>query len=288
MKIYDMHVHALNTEPKPEQLLAQMEAVGVYGSTVFSNWPKESNPRTGTSFDERLEEVFAWTNGYEGRLFPVMFIHPYEENIIENIHKAVDRGILAFKIICTNFYVYEEQSMKVIREIASLGKPIFFHSGILWDGAVSSRYNRPLNWEDLLMVPNLKFSLGHCSWPWIDECIALYGKFLNSRKRELTTAEMFFDITPGTPAIYREELLYKLFKIGYDVNDNIMFGSDGRTHNYPLGIKSYLEMDGKILDKLEIGEDVRQKIYCDNLMRFLGLKEVNKPKEAYENVTSGW
>ena len=288
MKIYDMHVHALNTEPHPEQLLAQMEAVGVYGSTVFSNWPKESSPQTGTSFDERLKEVFAWTKDYRDRLFPVMFIHPYEENIMENIHKAVDQGIMAFKIICTNFYVYEDQSMRVIEEIASLKKPIFFHSGILWDGSVSSRYNRPLNWEDLLTVPDLKFSMGHCSWPWHDECIALYGKFLNSRKLELTTAEMFFDITPGTPAIYREELLYKLFKIGYDVADNVMFGSDARTHNYPIGVKSYLEKDNEILDKLGIGEDVKQKIYCDNLMRFLGLKEKDAVNSGSGNVTSGW
>lgn len=178
--------------------------------------------------------------------------------------------------------------MKVIREIASLGKPIFFHSGILWDGNVSSRYNRPLNWEDLLLVPDLKFSMGHCSWPWHDECIALYGKFLNSRKRGLSTAEMFFDITPGTPAIYREDLLYKLFKIGYDVENNVMFGSDGRAHHYPESIKRYLEKDQEILSKLGVGEDVWQKIYCDNLMRFLGIQKTAENKAQKENVTSGW
>ncbi len=62
--------------------------------------------------------------------------------------------------------------------------------------------------------------MGHCSWPWYDECIALYGKFLNALEKD-GAPEMFFDLTPGTPVIYRRDLLTKLFTVGYDVPDNI-------------------------------------------------------------------
>ena len=130
MKIYDAHIHAAATEPAPEQLLAQMEQAGVYGGCIFSNAPKENNPKTGTSFEERLAEVLSWTKGYEDRLFPVMWIHPHEENIIENIRRAVSAGVCAFKIICNDFYVYSDRCVAVLQEIADLGVPVFFHSEI--------------------------------------------------------------------------------------------------------------------------------------------------------------
>ncbi len=273
MKIFDMHTHAMAGEPAPEKLLAELEKAGIEGACVFSNRPYYPYSDIGTEFDERMNEVLAWSKGYENRIFPVVWIHPYEPNIIENIHKAVEKGVCAFKIICTDFYVYEEECLRVLREIASLGVPVFFHSGILWDGRVSSSYNRPINWEALISIKGLRFSMGHCSWPWIDECIALYGKFLHSL-RTGNTAEMFFDITPGTPEIYREELLTKLYTIGYDIGDNIMFGTDAYSDNYSADwANKWLKIDKKILDKLGISRECREKLYYKNMMRFLGKSE---------------
>ena len=274
MKIFDMHVHANNKITDKEKLILNMNEAGVYGCCVFSACPCEYDENEGISFEERLNEVFSIQKGYEDRIFPVLWIHPYEENIIENIHIAVDKGICGFKIICSDFYVYEEQCIRVLTEIASLGKPVFFHSGILWDGQISSSYNRPLNWEALLHIKGLRFSMGHCSWPWIDECIALYGKFLNSLLKG-DTAEMFFDLTPGTPEIYREELFTKLFDIGYDVGNNIMFGTDSNADEYSSDWTSFwLKTDNLIMDKLGVSGEIRNKIYYDNLLRFLGKTHV--------------
>ena len=262
MQIFDMHVHDFGGTPDPELLLDKMDKAGVYGGCVFSDWPQNG------SFETRLTHVLEWTKGHTDRLFPVMWVHPYEENVIENIHDAVKRGICAFKMICTDYYIYEDKPMELLREMARLDRPVFFHSGILWDGKVSSAYNRPLNWEALIGIKGLRFSMGHCSWPWIDECIAMYGKFMNAGK---DTAEMFFDITPGTPEIYREELLTKLYTLGYDVGDNIMFGTDASAHTYRAEwCSKWLDTDRKILDKLGVSLENRQKLYRGNLMRFLG------------------
>lgn len=272
MKIFDIHTHAMNKEPDPKKLISDLENAGIYGCCVFSNQPYGD---IGSSFECRLNEVLAWSKGYEERIIPVMWIHPFEPDIIANIHKAVEKGVCAFKIICNDFYVYEEKCLEVLREIASLNVPVFFHSGILWDGCVSSSYNRPLNWEALLNIKGLRFSMGHCSWPWVDECIALYGKFLNSRLSG-DTAEMFFDITPGTPEIYREELLTKLYTIGYDVGDNIMFGTDTYASDYTsIWAKKWLDTDKKIMDKLGVSAQCREKLYYKNLLRFLGKSDVS-------------
>ena len=275
MKIFDMHIHALNTKPNPKLLVEKLDEAGIYGACVFSNWPKRCNEELGTSFDERLNEVLSWTKDYKDRLYPVMWIHPYEEDIINNIKKAVKSGIAAFKIICTDFYVYEEECLNVLREIAALNKPVIFHTGILWDGKVSSKYNMPINFEALLNIKGLRFSMGHCSWPWIDECIALYGKFLNAlRYNGNVNAEMFFDITPGTPKIYREELITKLFTLGYNVSNNILFGTDSNAHDYSSKwAKDWLSTDNKLFDKLGVSLENREKLYNRNLLRFLGLSD---------------
>ncbi len=294
MRIFDGHIHLHNTPPNPEGFLAQMDRAGIWGGCVFSNIPKIPGNHTGTHFEEgtdfdtRIRELQAWTRGYEDRLFPVLWIHPDEENILENLDRAVEAGVCAFKIICNNFYVYEEKCMRLLRRIAQLGKPVFFHSGILWDGGNSSAYNRPLHWESLISIPGLRFSLGHCSWPWIDECVALYGKFLNGLSRK-DSAEMFFDITPGTPRIYRKELLTKLYTIGYDMGDNIFFGTDSSEKYLTEWVKSWLKTDGEILTELGVSKKYRQKLYHDNLLRFLVKTDVRRSHVLpQEDQVQGW
>ncbi len=276
MKIYDMHIHIFSRkenppQPDPATMIASMEAAGVYGGCVFSNWPGPSHPVTGTDFDTRLEELLQWTRGYEDRLFPIMWIHPDEENILDKIDVAVKAGVMGFKFICNNFYVYEEKCMVLLRKLAELNKPAFFHSGILWDNQVGSQYNRPLNWEALMTIKNLRFSMAHCSWPWIDECIALYSEYKYSPIYP-DGAEMFFDLTPGTPDIYRKELLTKLYTVGFDTERSILFGTDNSAKEYSTDYtKKLLSLDGSILDELQVSQEKRQLVYEDNLMRFLGI-----------------
>jgi predicted TIM-barrel fold metal-dependent hydrolase len=116
------------------------------------------------------------------------------------------------------------------------------------------------------------FSLAHISWPWCDELLAVYGKFQSSHSRwPEISAEMFVDITPGTPKIYRKEALTKLFKIGYDVENNVIFGSDGKVENYrPDWTSGWIEVDNEIYKELELSDDIVNKIYSKNLLRFVG------------------
>lgn len=269
MKITDMHTH-LGFTDRNSDIISRLDEAGIHGCCVFSSPPKESGKKNGKSFDERLSEVLEFTSKCTERLFPVLWIHAYEENIEEKIDTAVKSGIAAFKMICSNYGVGEEKSIKALEHIAKTGRPVIFHTGILWDGQNSSNRQRPAEWEALINIKGLKFSMGHCSWPWTDECIAVYGKFLNARLGG-DTAEMFLDITPGTPQIYREELLTKLFTIGYNVGSNIIFGTDCNADDYSANwAAEWLETDRKILDKLGVSRKVREDMYHNNVMRFLG------------------
>ena len=69
--------------------------------------------------------------------------------------------------------------------------------------------------------------------PWYDECVAVFDKYLNARENRLDiSAEMFMDITPGTPPIYRRDALTKLLTVGYAVENNILFDVDNEIDNY--------------------------------------------------------
>ena len=116
-KIFDAHVHANNFVATPKELLSNLDKAGVYGCCVFSNMPKEDNSKLGTSFEERLNEVLNWQKGYEDRIFPVLWIHPYEENAIEKVKIAVDKGICAFKI---NLTIYSRHAPRCRSERAFL------------------------------------------------------------------------------------------------------------------------------------------------------------------------
>ena len=276
MKLFDMHIHGNADTPDPKALLAKMQEAGIAGGCIFSAPPMEQDfsceGLPSRTFDARLEEILGWSRGHEDRLFPILWISPREENIYEKIEIAVSRGVAGFKMICTDWYVYDEICMNVLRRIAQLGKPVIFHTGILFDGHVSSCYNRPLNWEALLEIPDLCFSMGHCSWPWIDECIALYGKFEDANNRGVG-AQMYLDLTPGTPPIYRRELLTKLYKIGFKTEDRVLFGTDSYASKYKAKYPAKLFADDMaILDELEVGVEAREKLAYRNLMRFLGVE----------------
>ncbi len=288
MKIIDMHIHAWGTKPEPDKLIANLEKAGVWGGCVMSSQPVESSPKNGLSFEKRLEEVFAWQKGYEDRIFPILWIHPKEAELSRKVKDAVKQGICGFKMICKDFDVYEEECMEVLCTIAELDVPVFFHSGILWDGTDSSKHNRPVHWEALSKIPGLRFSLGHCSWPWIDECFAVYGQFLNAQSHG-NPAEMFFDTTPGTPRIYRKDLLQKLFAGGYDTGCNVMFGSDCFAYDYkPEWAGQWLKTDGELMRELGVSREIFENYYYRNVMRFLGKGPAVSHEIPVPDNSGGW
>lgn len=274
MKIFDMHIHSQVNDIRPEEMVARMNSVGISGGTVFS--PKPESPlNEGNPYETRMECLEKWTSACPDSLIPILYIHPLEKDAIAKAKDAVSRGVMGFKITCDCFYVYEEKSMALLREIAKMGKPVMFHSGILWGGQVSSKYNRPLNWEALLEIDGLRFSLAHCAWPWYDETIALYGKFLNAYASNPTvSAEMFLDLTPGTPKIYRYDLINKLYNCAYDTPHNMMFGTDCTINDYNSPwAKLWVDFDTEIMDKIGVGKHLQQLYFADNFMRFIGKKE---------------
>ena len=90
-----MHIHAEHGEPDSRALIQRMEDAGVYGGTVFSRRPPEAAGEPSADYDTRLKNVFDWTSGFEGRLFPVLWIHADEKDLESKIRDAAASGITA-------------------------------------------------------------------------------------------------------------------------------------------------------------------------------------------------
>ena len=161
--------------------------------------------------------------------------------------------------------------MEVWRYITKTGKPVMFHSGILWDSSASADFTRLINYEPLLFIPGFRFSMAHVAWPWCDEMIALYGKsnYLRGANGD-KAAELYIDLTPGTPPSFREEVFMKLFGTGYSL-DRIMFGTDNCIYDYNTeAAKRWHKLDMSIYEKMGLEKEVIDRVYGGAFLRFIG------------------
>lgn len=273
MRYIDCHVHMSALPKGLDECLRGMDKAGVEATAIYSLEPVSQGSKMPegalkTAW-EKLDQVLEWGQKSD-RIIPIHWIDPMEEDALKQVDAAVEGGIAGFKCICDSYYPCDERPMEVWNYIAQKGKPIIFHSGILYCARLASQYNRPVYFEKLMSIPNLKFSLAHVSWPWYDECIALFGhwSYRYNYMRDIT-AEMFIDTTPGSPALYRKDMLEKAFRI-YDTTDNIMWGTDCSSEYSGEYATSIYTRDTDIFNMLGVTEEQREKYYHKNFLRFLG------------------
>lgn len=270
MKI-DAHVHMRGNEGDAGLLKKRLRQAGFDGAVIFSEPPDGMMGRSGTD-RERLDRLIRYTDKQEN-LYPFYFIDPTQEDAKEQLEEARREGVRGFKIICNHFYPSDPRAMEVYRWIAEHDMPVMFHSGILYDGInTSGKYNRPCEFEPLLAVENLRFSIAHLSWPWVDECIAVYGKFnaFLENHPNAKAAKMYLDLTPGTPPTFRENALTHVFGNGFQVEDIVFWGSDNHAEDYNEAYAGRIrERDTEIFQKLGLSDRQQEKIYRDNFLKFL-------------------
>ena len=281
----DCHTHSQIADCGRTDIVSNMKAGGFDGGIIFSQSPSRGL-HEAPGAEERIDAVLKICDGHK-YLFPFFFIDPTESDAWEQVELADQKGIMGFKIICSSHFPCDERALPVYRKIAGLNKPVLFHSGILYDGRnASGNYNRPCNFEGLLSIDNLRFALAHASWPWTDECIAVYGKFNNAlshSKENSPAGEMFIDLSPGTPRTYRKSVFERLLFSGYNIKKNLLYGIDTSVGPYSFGYaKDILSYDEEIFDEFykiggmfgrKLDDDFREYLYYKNTLRFIGLPE---------------
>lgn len=250
--MYDAHIHFHYGKcDTPQEFLQKAAAGGVTGGNVLSTIPEK---RLGFAdgdyrWQGRLGSVLEYTSQTPG-FHPFFWINPLDKDWEKQITTAVETGIAGFKIICESYY--PEDCVPACKLIAQTGKPVMFHSGVLGEGRdmLAAKYNMPSSFEILLSIKGLRFSLAHLGWPWMDDYMSMVAKSCFCYDPEFAN-RMFFDLTPGTPGIYREECLRKLYLTGYRIKDFVLWGTDGQVNDYaPLLPEHWAKRDKPYMEKI--------------------------------------
>lgn len=277
MEIYDGHIHT-HGKPcdPPEVFLEKAYSCGILGGTIFSVHPAKYRPFP--DYDQRPESRLDWILEYTSHtpgFIPYFFIDISEPDALRQVECAKKAGIRGFKIICDGNYSVGDH-LEVMESIAETGLPVMFHSGVDYIQHLSSENNMPIKFEPLLHIKGLRFSLAHIGWPWCDDFIGTLAKFQFARggMADSPFADMYADITPGTPGIYRREALRKLYLTGLDVKPRVFWGTDCVVNNYnPALAKRMIDRDVAIIEEIE--RDAANGVVTDpyGMPVLTGLKE---------------
>ena len=263
LEIYDGHIHTEGgpCDP-PEVFLEKAHSCGIAGGTIFSVHSAKYRPIP--NYDQRAKSRIDWILEYTSHtpgFLPYFFADLSDADIFEQIEYARKGGI----------------------RMAETGLPVMFHSGVDNYPHLSSPNNRPIAFEKMLNVRGLRFSLAHIGWPWCDEFVGIFAKFSFARSADGpgVHAEMFVDVTPGTPGIFRREAMRKLYLAGYNVRPRTFWGTDRIVNDYkPDLVRRMMARDIAIIDEIE--RDAANGVVTDPY----GMPENNNLKPAL--FAEGW
>jgi predicted TIM-barrel fold metal-dependent hydrolase len=273
-----------------DEILKAMEAGGVDKAIIFSPYPsgqgEDPNPVWFMQYsslgvnDAQQRKVIKFISKLQAeapdKIVAFAWIEPRLKNAIQNLEEAVTKyECKGIKLIPDHYYPCDQKFFPFYEKVQELKVPIIFHSGILQANKDSSRFCQPVFYEVLLNFPRIKFALAHISWPWTDECIAVYGRFISrlnlKDKEKVDKMQMYIDLTPGTPRFFRKKALETALVMGAE--NHMMFGTDSHANDFSPdwgGSKRIFEMDRKIIrEELRYPEEVMEKICHKNVESFL-------------------
>ncbi len=283
MKIFDGHIHLYDYQDKvcdpvwAPKMLEDLKRNNIEKIALYAEEPafrETSETALQKHNDERLARLLKWCEGSDGRILPVYYINPIEKDALQQVDRALDAGCIGFKVICETFFPGDERAMPVYQYIADKDKAVLFHSGTLWDYGANSQYNRPVHWECMFDISNIRFALAHISWPWCDELIATYGKFAAmAYSPRSKNQKLYIDLTPGTPECYRQNALNLLHDVSYDqMESRLLFGSDAYSCDFEAsGIVDLAKSDSEKLAKAGFSAETIENILWKNWMEFWGV-----------------
>lgn len=249
MRIWDCHCHARGDETG-DQVLRWMDQAQVDRINLFARYPAPS----GGEF--RREDVRASIDHIASvqavdpdRIFGLIWAEPRAPGMIEEIeYGIVEKGLRGVKMIPDRWAPNDERLFPLYEKVQALNKPIQFHSGILYGFGDSSRFCQPVLYEVLVHFPRLRFSLAHLSWPWVDECIALFGRFRAAAHYKTEDCRMWIDTCRGTPDAWREEALRKA--VAFCGMPRLMFGVDSTPARLAENAPVHVAKDRMILQNV--------------------------------------
>ncbi|MEN6302970.1 MAG: amidohydrolase family protein [Armatimonadia bacterium] len=262
MQTWDCHVHTYNGTETADDILRAMDAAGLTRISFFSQHPGNIRellpPPSAAEFRAAIDSAAAIQAADPDRIYALFWADPRTEGILDLVEYAlVERGLHGVKMIPNHWYASDEFLYPLYEKMEAVGKPIHFHSGILYAFGDSSRFCRPVFYEALINFPRLKFAMAHISWPWTDECLALFGHFRSVAGTRQQGSRMWIDCSRGTPDIWRTDALHKATT--FCGAGRLMYGTDASGSLLGRSAPPMIQKDVDLLNELGLSdEDIHQ------------------------------
>ena len=266
----DVHVHTDGGEDGGK-ILKAMDAVELERVVLFGFPPhRGERPRKKPTKDahrQSIDEIARVVSVDPERLLGFAWIEPTLPDALEGIDYAFgEKNLRGVKMIPNKWYPADERAQACYKKIEGYGKPMLFHTGILWGRSDTSQYCRPAFFEIMLHYPGIRFAMAHMSWPWTDECLAVNGKFKENQEGEWTS---YVDITSGAPRIWKVEALRKA--LCYLGDSHIIYGSDCHLPKGADHAKRRLREDEEMLREAGASDETVARVLSTNALRWLGM-----------------
>lgn len=266
----DVHVHMRGGEDG-DAILKIMDEVGLERAVLFAAPPHgaaqvdEAPPKN--THKQSIDDLARIVASDPDRLLGFAWIEPTLPDAPQAVDYALgEKKLPGIKMIPNHWYPADERAQACYKKIEEHGKPMLFHTGILWGVSDTSQYCRPAFFEIMFHYPGIRFAMAHISWPWTDECIAVNLKFKENQEGEWTS---YIDITTGAPRIWKVDALRKALACLGD--DHIIYGSDARLPEGPDYAALRLREDTEMLREAGASTETIQRIMSTNALKWLGL-----------------
>jgi len=265
----DVHVHTSGGEDGG-QILKAMDKVGLDRAVLFAAPPhRREGEIPKDAHRQSVDELARLVAVDSHRLIGFAWIEPPLPDALDGIDYALgEKNLPGVKMIPNHWYPGDDCAQACYKKIEEYGKPMLFHTGILWGLSDTSQYCRPAFFEIMLHYPKIRFAMAHISWPWTDECLAVNGKFKSNQKGEWTS---YVDITSGAPRIWKADALRKA--LCYLGDEHILYGSDCRLPDGADYAALRLREDKEMLREAGASPETIDRILNKNPLRWLGVEE---------------
>lgn len=257
-RIIDAHTHLFDEPGCLDGLLAAMDDCGIERCCISGLGPLFAQAGNG--------EVRMAFDGHRDRLVGAVFIRPGVD-VPEKIDAAHETGFKMVKVTIPRG-PYDAPSFFPLWERAvAHGMPVLFHTGIVTTAreapgeGISSWNMHPMRVEPITReFPELRVILAHLGIHWNESAAEL------ARMRR----NVYVDLS-GEPLGWRARADAQ----GMDTwlwwpgaFDKVVFGTD--VHYCKM--KQALQEDRDRLDRLEIADETRQRVFSGNILNLLGME----------------
>ena len=235
-----------------EQLIAAMDAAGVETilATDLLAWSYTRQTRFAKDMTSRIAEL---TTRFPGRVYGLADYDPFriraslkklEEDVTQRQYKGVYIHIYGYDIGLDHRKMYP-----LYAKCEELQIPVSMQVGHVLE-AMPSEHGRPMQLDRIACdFPDLTIIGTHTGYPWVDEMIAVAGKWPN----------VYLNISAWLPKYFGRNLVR--FVKGRGSHKKVIFGTNG------LDWTRYLAE----FDRLEIPEDRARAVLYENAKRVHGL-----------------